>query len=99
MYEFTVAKKSMLQKTPLQLGFAILHYAKLYMLQFFTNCVLKLVKQHVIQTIHIDKDSIYMSLSERAYHVLKGTTKAKYFGSVAIAKKSELSTLRKQIRM
>lgn len=63
------------------MGFAILQYARLCMLQFFYYCVLKLVPKHEIQTIHEDMDSMHMAVSKQAYHVLKGTAQAKYFKS------------------
>ena len=49
---------------PIQIGFFILQYAKLRMLEFYYDCLEKCLKTNSFELTETDTDSIYMALNE-----------------------------------
>ena len=55
---------------PIQLGFFVLQYAKLRMLNFFYDCVDRFLGRSDFQYCSMDTDSAYFSLSADSFHSL-----------------------------
>lgn len=62
-FEVTKAKDSIRLNLPVQIGYFILQYAKLHMLQFYYDFVDKFVDRSDFQYCEMDTDSAYMALS------------------------------------
>ena len=63
LYEVLASPKRIEYNLPIQLGFFVLQYAKLRILQFYYKCVLHYVDLHDFQAIQMDTDSLYLALS------------------------------------
>ena len=61
--EVTLAKSKVIWKLPLQIGFFVYQYAKLRMLEFYYECLLKFFKRNTFELCEMDTDSFYMALS------------------------------------
>ena len=61
--EVNLAKDKLYWKVPIQIGFFILQYAKLRMLEFYYDCLMKYISKKNIELIEIDTDSLYLSIS------------------------------------
>jgi hypothetical protein len=62
-FEVESFKKRITLDVPIQLGFFILQYAKLRMLQFHYDCMLKLIPRHLLKLVETDTDSMYYALA------------------------------------
>ena len=62
VYEVTMAKAQITHKEPIVLGFFILQYAKLRMLELVYNFFVKFCDPDMYEFIEMDTDSLYMSL-------------------------------------
>ena len=62
-YEIEHAKRQTIFSMPIQLGFFVLQYAKLRMLDFYYNCVDFYLKRSDFQYCSMDTDSAYFSMS------------------------------------
>lgn len=58
-----MAKKIVKWGLPLQIGFFVYQYAKLRMLQFYYDCLLKYVDKSDFELVEMDTDSLYYGLS------------------------------------
>ena len=65
MYEVESAKKSITMDIPIQIGFFILNYAKLHMLQFYYDCFCKYIDRNKFECIQMDTDSLYFGLAAK----------------------------------
>lgn len=63
LFEVESAKRSIHLNMPIQLGFFILNYAKLRILQFYYDFLDKYIDRSDFQLLEMDTDSLYMSLS------------------------------------
>ena len=68
-YEVLSDKKSQLLDVPVILGFCILQYAKLRMLQFYYDCIDKYIDRRDFEYCEMDTDSAYMALSNQIEHL------------------------------
>ena len=57
-------KNQIKMDNPIQIGFFILQYAKLRMLEFYYDCLEKYLKTNSFELTETDTDSIYMALNE-----------------------------------
>ena len=71
LFEVTTKKKKVKLDKPIQIGFAILQYAKLKMLQFYYDCLCKYLNFDDIQLMQKDSDSFYYAISEDGYYKLQ----------------------------
>ena len=62
-WEVESAKGFIKMDTPIVIGFTILQYAKLRMLQFYYDCLLRYVDRRDFAMCQMDTDSAYMALS------------------------------------
>ena len=62
-YEIEKDKQSLRMNLPIQIGYFILQYAKLRMLQFYFDFMLKFVSPENFQYCEMDTDSAYMALA------------------------------------
>ena len=69
-FEVEHAKKQTVFNMPIQLGFFVLQYAKLRMLNFYYDCVDKFLDRSDFQYCSMDTDSAYFSLSADSFHSL-----------------------------
>ena len=70
-YEVVSEKKTQLLDVPVVLGFCILQYAKLRMLQFYYDCVDKYIDRKNFEYCEMDTDSAYMALSDTIHRIIK----------------------------
>ena len=62
-YEVESAKKRIALNLPIQLGYFILQYAKLRMLEFYYDCIDKYVDRSDFEYCEMDTDSAYFAIS------------------------------------
>src|SRR5690606_31989379 len=62
-YEMKLAKKKVDCNLPIQVGIAVYHMAKLQMLRFYYDFLLKYIPRNKFQLIETDTDSYYMSFA------------------------------------
>ena len=62
-YEAEAAKARIKLDLPIQLGYFILQYAKLRMLQFYYDCLDRYVDRSNIENLEMDTESAFMALS------------------------------------
>ena len=78
-YEIEKDKKSLRMNLPIQIGYFILQYAKLRMLQFYYDFMLKFVNRNDVEYCEMDTDSAYMALAGPSLEsVIKPEMKQKY---------------------
>ena len=78
-YEIEKDKKSLRMNLPLQIGYFILQYAKLRMLQFYYDFMLKFVNRNDFEYCEMDTDSAFMALAGPSLEsVIKPEMKQKY---------------------
>ena len=65
MYEVESGKKSIKLDLPIVLGYFILQYAKLRMLEFYYDCLLKYIDKSDFQLCEMDTDSFYFAISAK----------------------------------
>ena len=77
-FEVQMAKNQITLDLPIQIGFFILQYAKLRMLQFYNDFMLVFVDRSDFQLTEMDTDSLYMAISrESLSEVVKEDREAK----------------------
>ena len=64
LYEVETYKSRITVDTPLQIGFFILQYAKLRMLEFYYDCLNLYLKKDSFELTQTDTDSIYMAINQ-----------------------------------
>ena len=62
-YEIEKDKKSLRMNLPIQIGYFILQYAKLRLLQFYFDFMLRFISPENFQYCEMDTDSAYMALA------------------------------------
>ena len=78
-YEIEKDKKSLRMNLPIQIGYFILQYAKLRMLQLYYDFMLKFVNRDDFEYCEMDTDSAYMALAGPSLEsVIKPEMKQKY---------------------
>ena len=78
-FEIEMQKKRIKLDLPIQIGYMILQYAKLKMLQFYFDFLCKFVDKSDFQMLQMDTDSLYFSISgEDLGQVIKPHLKADY---------------------
>ena len=63
MYKVERGKKRISLNVPIQIGFTILSYAKLRMLEFYYDCLCKYIPRNKFECIQMDTDSLYFGLA------------------------------------
>ena len=64
IFEVESYKECIIMDNPIQIGFFILQYAKLRMLEFFSDCISKYFIENSFELTETDTDSIYMAINE-----------------------------------
>ena len=67
-YEVEMKKSSIRYDLPIQLGFTVLQYAKLWMLQFYYNFLLTYIPRNSFELCQMDTDSCYMAIAKNTLH-------------------------------
>lgn len=81
--EITMKKKKIVMNTPISVGFYILNYGKLRMLQFLYNFVDKYIDRSDYELVQCDTDSFYMALSdENIYNLVKPELRDEFYKDV-----------------
>ena len=71
-YEIENSNPELRLSLPIQIGYFILQYAKLHMLQFYYDCLDKFIDRADFQYCEMDTDSAYLALSApRLIYVIK----------------------------
>ena len=69
--ELSFNPKTITENFPIQVGFAVLQYAKLRMLEFYYNCLRKYLDWNDFKLIQMETDSFYYAISEEGYNKLQ----------------------------
>ena len=78
-YEVESYKSRIRLDNPIQIGFFILQYAKLRMLEFYYDCLSKYLEENSFELTETDTDSLYMALNRtKIDHCIKTSYKQKY---------------------
>ena len=64
LYEVELAKAQFEDKEPIILGFSILQYAKLRLLELYYNFFTRFCDVNKFEELEIDTDSLYLALAE-----------------------------------
>ena len=64
LYEVETYKTCISVDTPIQIGFFILQYTKLRMLEFYYDCLNLYLKKNSFELTQTDRDSIYMAINQ-----------------------------------
>ena len=64
LYEVETYKTRISIDTPIQIGFFILQYAKLRMLEFYYDCLNRYLIKNSFELTQTDTDSIYMAINQ-----------------------------------
>ena len=64
LYEVETYKTRISVDTPIQIGFFILQYAKLRMLEFYYDCLNSYLKKNSFELTQTDTDCIYMAINQ-----------------------------------
>ena len=64
LYEVETYKSHISVVTPIQIGFFILQYAKLRMLEFYYDCLNLYLNKNSFELTQTDTDSIYMAINQ-----------------------------------
>ena len=65
IFEVETYKSRLTLDTPVQIGFFILQYAKLRMLEFYHDCIVKYFNPNSFELTETDTDSIYMAINKK----------------------------------
>ena len=72
LYEIESVKAKVEHKEPIVVGFFILQYAKLRMLEFYYNFFNKYCNEIMFEELEMDTDSLYLALgAENLYDCIK----------------------------
>ena len=63
VFEVETYKSRIVMDNPIQIVFFILQYAKLRMLEFYYDCLLKYLRPQSFELTETDTDSLYMSIN------------------------------------
>jgi hypothetical protein len=80
-YEITMEKDQTLLDTPVVLGFSVLQYAKLRMLEFYYDCIDRYVDRRDYQLCEMDTDSNYMALSAPLFDIIHPHLRHEFFNN------------------
>ena len=64
VFEVETYKSRIVMDNPIQIGFFILQYAKLRMLEFYYDCLLKYLRPQSFELTETDTDSLYMAINQ-----------------------------------
>ena len=64
LYEVETYKNRISVDIPIQIGFLILQYAKLRMLEFYYDCLNRYLNKNSFELTQTDTDSIYMGINQ-----------------------------------
>ena len=79
LYEIEKSKKMIKLNLPIQIGYFILQYAKLHMLQFYYDFMDKYIEREDFEYCEMDTDSAYMAISGPSFEsVIKSDMLHKY---------------------
>ena len=78
-FEMTQQKQKVMLDTPVVLGFAVLQYAKLRMLQFYYDCIDRFICRSNYQYVEMDTDSAYMALAGDLKSIIKPHLREQFF--------------------
>ena len=67
IFEVEAAKHRIKIDVPIQIGFFVLNYAKLRMLEFYYDFLIKFLHKRKFECIQMDTDSLYFGLSEKSF--------------------------------
>ena len=73
LYEVELAKAQNEHKEPLIVGFFILHYVKLRMLELYYNFFTRFCDVNKFEELEVDTDSLYLALAEKELEYCIGT--------------------------
>ena len=65
LYEIELVKSEIEHREPILVGFFVLQYAKLRMLEFYYNIFKKFCNTEKYEELEMDNDSLYLALSEK----------------------------------
>ena len=65
LYEVELAKAQIEHKEPIIVGFVILHYAKLRMLELYYNFFIRFCDVNKFEELEMDTDSVYLAFAEK----------------------------------
>ena len=83
LYEVETYKKKIVMDNPIQIGFFILQYAKLRMLEFYYDCLSTYLNPKSFDLCETDSDSIYMAIStENLDDSIRDECKDQYFKEI-----------------
>ena len=66
IYEVQLLKTKINLDTPLQIGYFILQMAKLRMLSFYYDCIIRYIEKTIFEYIEMDMDSAYFAIAGRS---------------------------------
>ena len=69
LYEYELAKAQIEHKEPVIVGFFILQYAKLQILELYYNFFTRFCDVNKFEVLEVDKDSLYLALAEKEVEV------------------------------
>jgi hypothetical protein len=78
-FEFVMDKKKIIIDIPIVLGFSVLQYAKLRMLEFYYDLIDKYVDRRDFQYCEMDTDSAYLALSDEFHKVIKPELRDEFY--------------------
>jgi hypothetical protein len=78
-FEFVMGKKKIVIDIPIVLGFSVLQYAKLRMLEFYYDLIDKYIDRHDFQYCEMDTDSAYLALSDEFHKVIKPELRDEFY--------------------
>ena len=82
LYEIQMAKKMIKYDLPLQIGFFVYQYAKLRMLQFYYDFMMKYVDPRDFEYVEMDTDSAYIAIaSDSIEKVIKPDLRHEYYAN------------------
>ena len=65
-YEVEMYKSQIKMDNPIQISFFILQYAKLQMLEFYDDCLVRYLHPNYFELTEADSDGMYMTLNEES---------------------------------
>lgn len=83
LFEVEMGKTSINLSLPIQLGYFILQYGKLRMLEFYYDCMDKYLDRSDFEYCEMDTDSAYMALSDTSIeNLIKPELKREYLNGI-----------------
>jgi hypothetical protein len=78
-FEFVMDKNKIVIDIPIVLGFSVLQYAKLRMLEFYYDLIDKYVDRRDFQYCEMDTDSAYLALTDKFHAVIKPELRDEFY--------------------